>query len=125
MCYLPGHDQLDAINHYLSTLGRDNVTKLGQALGLRYTTLRDLPHGEFLNEVMTLWLDEAEDVLKKGNPSWRSLVQGLRNKIVQQNGIANRIAADHRMQGMFALLQYIHTLQFLIFCNSVSMTVEF
>ncbi len=109
MCYLPGHDQLDAINHYLSTLGRDNVTKLGQALGLRYTTLRDLPHGEFLNEVMTLWLDEAEDVLKKGNPSWRSLVQGLRNKIVQQNGIANRIAADHRMQGMFALLQYIRT----------------
>ena len=103
MWYLPGHDQLGDIKHYLSTLDRYNVTELGQALGLRYTTLRDLPHGGFLNEVMTLWLDEADDVLKKGKPSWRSLIRGLRNELVRQNGIANKIAADHRTQGMFAL----------------------
>ena len=125
MCYLPGHDQLGDIKHYLSTLDRYNVTELGQALGLMFPTLRDLPPGGFLNQVMTLWLNEADGVLKKGKPSWRSLVQGLRDKTVRQNGIANRIAVDHHTQGMFDLLRYIHTLQFLIFCNSVSMTVEF
>lgn len=103
MCYLPGHDQLGDIKSYLNTLGRTNITELGQVLGLRYATLRDLPHGGFLNEVMTLWLGEADDVLKKGKPSWRSLVQGLRNDLVRQNGIANKIAKEHPTQGMFAL----------------------
>ena len=126
MCYLPGHDQLGDIKHYLSTLDRYNVTELGQALGLRYTTLRDLPPGGFLNQVMTLWLNEADDVLKKGKPSWRSLVQGLRDEVVRQNGIANKIAADHHTQGMFGLLQYIQYIhRNFFFCNSVSMTVEF
>ena len=109
MYYLPGHDQLGDINSYLSALGRANVIELGQVLGLRYTTLRDLPHGGFLNEVMTLWLNKADNVLTKGKPSWKSLVRGLRNGLVRQNGIANEIAADHHMQGMFALLQYIRT----------------
>ena len=109
MWYFPGHDQLGDIKQYLSTLGRTNVTELGQALGLRYTTLRDLPQSGFLDQVMTLWLDEAEDVLKKGKPSWRSLVQGLRDKLVRQNGIANKIAKEHRTQGMLTLLQCICT----------------
>ena len=108
MCYLPGHDQLGDIKSYLNTLGRTNITELGQVLGLRYATLRDLPHGGFLNEVMTLWLGEADDVLKKGKPSWRSLVQGLRNKLVRQNGIANKIAKEHPTRGMFALYTYVH-----------------
>ena len=102
MCYLPGHDQLGDIKHYLSTLDRYNVTELGQALGLMFPTLRDLPPGGFLNQVMTLWLNEADGVLKKGKPSWRSLVQGLRDEVVRQNGIAHRIATDHHTQGMFA-----------------------
>ena len=72
-------------------------------LGLLFPTLRDLPQDGFLDQVMTLWLNEADDVLKKGKPSWRSLVRGLRNEVVRQNGIANKIAADHRTQGMFAL----------------------
>ena len=72
-------------------------------LGLLFPTLRNLPQGGFLDQVMTLWLNEADDVLQNGKPSWRSLVRGLRNGLVRQNGIANKIATDHRMQGMFAL----------------------
>ena len=118
MFYLPGHGQLGAIKHYLNVLGRPDITDLGQALGLWYITLRDLPPNEFLDQVMTLWLNGVDDVSKKGTPSWKSLVKGLRDQTVRQNGIANKIAKDHRTHGMFALLQYMHTYQFpfLQFC---------
>ena len=97
MCYFLGHGQLTDIKGYLVTLGRGNVINLGLVLGLQFATLRDLPT-DFLNHMITLWLNKADDVLSKGEPSWRSLIQGLRNKQVRQNGIANTIATDHCTQ---------------------------
>ena len=52
--------------------------------------------------MITLWLDKADDVLSKEQPSWRSLIQGLRSQQVWQNGIANKIARDH-YEGMCCL----------------------
>ena len=51
---------------------------------------------------------EADNVLKMGKPSWRSLVRGLRDEAVRQNGIANEIAKEHPTRGMFALYTYVH-----------------
>lgn len=111
MCCFPGHAQFTDIKGYLVTLGRENVINLGLVLGLRFATLRDLPT-DFLNHMITLWLDKADDVLSKGEPSWRSLIQGLRSNQVRQNGIANTIARDHCTQtgGMYCLTVLIHTL---------------
>lgn len=120
MCYLPGHGQLGAIKHYLKDLTRQNITDLGLVLGLWLPTIGDRP--DFLNHVMSQWLNQVDNVASKGKPSWRSLVQGLRNEQVRQNGIANEIAEDHHTQGMFALLQCICTshglrpLSFILFC---------
>ena len=93
--YLLGHSQLVDIKGYLSTLVRATVTDLGLVLGLLFPTMRGLPDDDFLNRVITLWLDKANNVGSMGEPSWRSLVHGLRHKQVHQNGIANRIAKDH------------------------------
>ena len=101
VCYFLGHGQLTDIKGYLVTLGREKVTNLGLVLGLRFATLRDLPT-DFLNHMITLWLDKADDVLSKEQPSWRSLIQGLRSQQVWQNGITNKIAIDH-YEGMCCL----------------------
>ena len=97
LCYFLGHGQLTDIKSYLVTLGREKLTNLGLVLGLQFATMRDLPT-DFLNHMITLWLDKADDVLSKGEPSWRSLIQGLRSQQVRQNGIANNIAKDHCIQ---------------------------
>ena len=93
--YLLGHSQLVDIKGYLSTLGRATVTDLGLVLGILFPTMRGLPDDDFLNRVITLWLDKADNVGSMGEPSWRALVKGLRHKQLHQNGIANRIAKDH------------------------------
>ena len=94
-CYFPGHCHLVDIKRYLNDLDRATVTNLGLVLGVLFPTMRDLPNDVFLNRVITLWLDKVDSVMSKGEPSWRSLVQGLRDKQVRQNGIANSIAKDH------------------------------
>ena len=98
-CYFPGHKQLFDIKCYLNDLGRTTVTNLGVVLGILYPTMRDLPDDDFLNRVVTLWLNKADNVGSRGEPSWRSLVQGLRHNQVRQNGIANSIAEDHCIKG--------------------------
>ena len=94
--YFSGHDKLVDIKGYLKTLGRPTVTNVGLVLGLSFTTIRDLPNDHhFLNQVITLWLDKADNVGSKGEPSWRSLVLGLKHDTVRQNGISNNIAIHH------------------------------
>ena len=81
-------------------MGRKSVTNLGLVLGLQFTTVRDLPDDYFLDQVITLWLDKSDNVESRGEPSWRSLVWGLRHKQVRQNGIANSIAEEHCTTGV-------------------------
>ena len=95
MLFFPGHDQLFDIKCYLNDLGRTTVTNLGVVLGILYPTMRGLPDDDFLNRMITLWLDKADNVGSRREPSWRSLVHGLQHKQVRQNGIANSIAKDH------------------------------
>ena len=117
LCCFLGHGQLTDIKVYLVTLGRENLTNLGLVLGLRFATLRDLPT-DFLNHMITLWLDKADDVLSKGEPSWRSLIQGLRSQQVRQNGIANIIAKDHCIQS-----KGIYVLSYCCICNGFQYTI--
>ena len=93
-------NQLPDIMRYLKTMDRAGVNNLELVLGLQYTTMKNLSGNAFLNDVVTQWLGKAEGMLSKRIPSWRSLVQWLREKLVQQNGIANKITEEHCMQGM-------------------------
>ena len=102
MCCFLGDDQLVDITHYLVNLGRQEVTTLGLVLGLYFNTMRNL-QDDFLKVVITFWLNKADSVEKKGVPSWRALVRGLRDKQVRQNGIAANIARDHHTRGMCCL----------------------
>ena len=49
---------------------------------------------EFLDNVITAWLNKVDDVTKNGTPSWSTLVAALRNPRIGQMGIANKIAED-------------------------------
>ena len=89
---------------YLVTLNRNDVINLGLVLGLWFTTLVNLPNENLINHMLCLWLQEADSVGSKGKPSWKSIVLGLRDKQVRQNGIANTIAKDHCFTG----LQKVH-----------------
>lgn len=102
MCCFLEDDQLVDITHYLVNLGRQEVTTLGLVLGLYFNTMRNL-QDDFLKVVITSWLNKADNVEKKGVPSWRALVRGLRDKQVRQNGIAANIARDHHTRGMCCL----------------------
>ena len=70
---------------YLNVLGIPELRSLGSALGLDFPRLQkmtDLP-----NEMVTQWLNEADNVKKA--PSWDTLVVAL--KEIGQNGIAAKI----------------------------------
>lgn len=94
-CYFPGQCDLVEIKQYLKDMGRTAVTNLGLVLGILYPTMRALPDNDFLNEAITLWLDKADDVTIRGEPSWRTLVKGLRDDQIRQTGVANNIAKEH------------------------------
>jgi len=45
----------------------------------------------FLDDMVAAWLQKVDQVQKKGAPSWRRLVEALRDRTVGQNGIAKKI----------------------------------
>ena len=50
--------------------------------------------GTFLDDVVVAWLQKTDQVMKRGVPTWRRLVEALKDKTVGQNGIASTIAKD-------------------------------
>ena len=48
----------------------------------------------FLDEVLTMWLRREDKVQTTGIPSWKTLVNALRQPKLGQDGIATRICTD-------------------------------
>ena len=45
----------------------------------------------FLQDMLAVWLQKADQVLKKGVPTWRRLAEALKDPRVGQNGLADEI----------------------------------
>ena len=83
------------ISSYLDKMENAKILKLGVALGLDYVKLKNNMNSEmFLLDTLHAWLQKEDDVIKKGNPTWKTLVNALNSKGVGQTGIATEIAKD-------------------------------
>ena len=85
------------ITHYLHSLDRTAVINLGLVLGLEYHRLRammDTP--TFLQDMLAGWLQRVDRVLMTGVPTWKRLVEALRDPRVGQNGLAHEIEQNNQ-----------------------------
>ena len=79
---------------------------LGLELGLFESTLKQikLRHrektAECLKEMLTSWLKREDDVRKKGEVNWASLVTALRSHTVNENAIADAIADKYKLKSV-------------------------
>ena len=82
------------IVQYLKRIGsNDDLLRLGQGLGLDGTELRKKLHsGTFTDDLVREWLERKYRVDEMGRPTWRKLVEVLRE--VEQNGLANIIKRE-------------------------------
>ena len=95
LCSHSGIENLADITTYLHSLGRTAVFNLGLILGLDYNRLKPLIDSpDFLADVLAGWLQRVDQVQKAGVPTWRRLVEVLRDPRVGQNGIASNIEQD-------------------------------
>jgi len=48
----------------------------------------------FRDDMVAAWLLREDQVIRRGVPTWRTLVRALRDRRVNQIGVADKIAAD-------------------------------
>jgi len=83
------------ITKYLHPLGKTPVFYLGIVMGLDYKRLNSsIDSPNFLTDMLAGWLERVDQVEKAGVPTWRRLVEALRDPRVGQNGIASNIEQD-------------------------------
>ena len=91
-------DLVDVIN-YLFRLKKDTIFDLFLLLGIDYLRLKTFAESKrFLYKAVNSWLNQEDQVSKKGKPSWTTLVKTLRHKHIGQNGIAQTIE-EERLSG--------------------------
>ena len=94
-CLHSGIESLANITTYLHSLGRTAVFNLGLIMGLDYNRLKPLIDSpDFLADMLAGWLQRVDQVQKAGVPTWKRLVEALRDPRVGQNGIASNIVQD-------------------------------
>ena len=80
---------------------------LGLVLGLDYNRLKTMMDSpSFLEDMLAGWLQQMDQVLSTGVPTWKRLVEALKDPIVGQNGLANKIEQEklHGMNHTYPLL---------------------
>ena len=83
------------ISAYLGGMETAKILNLGMALGLKFIRLKNNMNSQtFLHETVYAWLQKEDGVMKKGNPTWRTLVIALNSNGVGQTGIATEIVKD-------------------------------
>ena len=83
------------ITSYLHPLSKTAVFNLGLVMGLDYNRLKPLIDSpDFLADMLAGWLQRVDQVQKAGVPTWKRLVEALRDPQVGQNGIATSIEQD-------------------------------
>ena len=107
LCAHAGIEDLADITSYLHPLDWTTLFNLGLVLGLDYNRLKammDTP--TFLLDVLAGWLQGVDHVLSTGVPTWKRLVEALKDPRVGQNGLASKIEQDklHGMNHTYPLL---------------------
>ena len=52
----------------------------------------------FRDDMINAWLQKADKVLKRGKPTWDTLVKALRDPKVNQAGVADKIEKEKLIQ---------------------------
>ena len=86
------------IVHYLERISRNqDLVRLGEGLGLNGTELRKRKDSDaFLDDLVRDWLERKYRVDEVGEPTWRKLVEVLRD--IEQNGLANDIEKEQGLK---------------------------
>ena len=68
-----------------------DLKSLGEALGLRYTTLDRMTSDSLCEGLVLAWLNQQDNVMKEsGKPTWESLMRALRT--IGHGELAQQIA---------------------------------
>ena len=88
-------ETLADITSYLHLLDRTSVFNLGLVLGLDYNRLKTMTDSSsFLEDMLAGWLQQVDRVLNTGVPTWKKLVEALKDPRVGHNGVASKIEQD-------------------------------
>ena len=72
-----------------------NIYNLGLTLGLYSHRLKSMRDSEtFSEDMIVAWLQKEDQVLKRGVPTWETLVKALRDPRVNQTGVAAKIETE-------------------------------
>ena len=83
------------VTGYLLDLTKTHIHNLGLALGLYHRHLKSMGDSDtFLDDMIDAWLQREDQVLKRGVPTWETLVKALRDRRVNQTGVADRIETE-------------------------------
>ena len=83
------------ITNYLLDLGPTEIYNLGLTLGLNHRHLKSMQSSDtFREDVIDAWLQKEDQVLKKGVPTWKTLVKALKDRRVNQIGVAEKIETE-------------------------------
>ena len=95
-----GIDTLADITSYLYSLEKTEVFNLGLVLGLEYNRLKAMRASpNFLQDTIAGWLQGVDQVLRVGVPTWKRLVEALKDPRVCQNELAIMIE-QHKQDGI-------------------------
>ena len=84
-------DHLEVTN-YLLDFGQTDIHNLGITLGLYHRHLRSMRDSEtFRDDMIDAWLQKEDQVLKRGLPTWKTLVKALKDRRVNHIGLAEKI----------------------------------
>ena len=88
-------DFLEVTDYLPKDLGQTDIYNLGLTLGLNQPHVKNMRDSEtFRDDVIAAWLQKEDQVTRRGLPTWESLVKALRDRRVNQIGIAERIERE-------------------------------
>ena len=93
MCSPATADHL-AITGYLVGVNSDILQNLGIALGIAPHRLQNIQPQTLAGVLVSLWLQRVDQVDERGGPTWHTLEQAMRHKIVGMTGTANDVLKE-------------------------------
>ena len=88
-------DDLLEVADYLSGLEQTDIYNLGLILGLNQPHVKKMRDSDtFSDDMIAAWLQKEDQVLKRGMPTWETLVNALRHHRVKQTKVAEKIEAE-------------------------------
>ena len=88
-------DDLLEVTHYLLELEQSHIYHLGLVLGLNQPHVKSMESSQtFRDDIIAAWLRKEDQVIRRGVPTWNTLVTALTHPRVNQTGVAKRIKAE-------------------------------